>query len=119
MMKDYRKKVPDDSDDGKLSQEDQQLVEMLRSGLDALDKTVSVSEPDPAAFARQMDMNRSLIHRKFIRDLLIFLVAALSLLGAMGLALFRLPVLFVILYAAGLAFPMLLVRKEHERVREE
>lgn len=101
-----------------LSAEDQHLVDALRSNLDALDRTVSIPEPDPVAFAAQMKMHHRFIRKQFIRDLLLFLAAVFSILGGMGLMLLKLPMLFMILYAASFLFPIFLIHKERERVRE-
>lgn len=106
--------------DENLSAEDEQLVEMLHSGLDALERTVFIAEPDPAAFARRLEEQRRMLRKQFVRDLLLFLAAACSLLGVMGLMLFKMPILFMVLYGAGFLLPAILVykEKEKERVRE-
>ncbi len=100
--------------------EEQQLVGLLRSGLDALDRTVSITEPDPAVFAARLEEQRRISRRRFVRDLLLFLAASCLLLGVMGLMLFKVPTLFMVLYGAGFMLPAILAYKEKEkgRVRE-
>lgn len=102
------------------AEKEEQLAELLRSGLDALDRTVSITEPDPAAFARRLEEQRRILRKHFVRDLLLFLVAACSLLGVMGLLLFKVPMMFMVLYGAGFLLPAILAykEKEKERVRE-
>jgi hypothetical protein len=100
--------------------EEQQLAELLRSGLDTLDRTVSITEPESAAFAARLEEQRRMLRKRFVRDLLLFLAAACSLLGVMGLMLFKVPMLFMVLYGAGFLLPAILAYKEKEkgRVRE-
>lgn len=105
--------------DETLAVEEQQVVELLRTGLDALDRTVSISEPDTAAFMARLEEQRRILRKRFMRDLLLFLAAACSLLGVMGFVLFKVPMLFMVLYGAGFLLPALLYNKERERVREE
>ncbi|MNC41139.1 hypothetical protein D3C75_898910 [compost metagenome] len=104
--------------DEKLSPEDQRVVELMRAGLDALDRTFPVAEPDHAAFAAQLEKQRRIMRKLFIRDLLLFLAMVCSLIGVMGLMLFKLPSLFMVVYGAAFLLPILLALKERERVNE-
>lgn len=99
-----------------VSPEDQKLVELLRSSLDALDRVVPSAEPDPAVFAAQLEQQHRTMRKRFVRDLLLFLAVACSLLGVMGLMLFSVPSLFMAFYGAGFLLPLFLVLKEQERV---
>jgi hypothetical protein len=99
--------------------EDAELIALLQAGLDDLDKAVPVFEPSPQWIEAQLDEHEGIIRKRFIRDITLFLTAALAMLSGMAAAYFKLPSLFLLLHTIGfLSVPLVLFGKGWKKVKD-
>jgi hypothetical protein len=102
-----------------LSEEDADTIMLLRAGLEKLDVLVPVIDPDPRWLEANLVEHGKEIRRRFIRDLVLFLMMALLILTGLAAALLRLPMVFFALQGvAWLAAPAVLLANRRKRVRE-
>lgn len=98
---------------------DEELIGMLRSGLDTLDRTVPVVPPEQHRLALQLEEHEAALRKSFIRELAMFITVAVLVLAGMVAAVWRVPVLFVILQTISvLAVPAFLLSQRRKRVKQ-
>jgi hypothetical protein len=106
------------SDD--LTEAEFETVQLLRTGLEELDGFVPVMEPKLQWLEAQIEEHQSLMRRRFIRDMTVFIGVALLIIFVLISTLFRLPALFIALQAAALlAPPIFLLTLKRKRVKEQ
>lgn len=98
---------------------DEELLERLRLGLDSLDRSFPVQQPDPEWLALRLTEHAQIIRKCLIRDIMLFVAVALLILAVMAGILLKLPVLFIAIQVlSGLVIPAaLLVRLQWRRVK--
>lgn len=97
---------------------DPELIGLLRSGLDSLDRAVPFIAPRQQWLLVQLEERRRLARRGFIRDVTLFILTALFILAGLTAAYFQALSVFLLLQAAGLlALPAVLLMREWKRVK--
>lgn len=106
--------------DAMLAPEDRETIVLLNEGLERLDEWVPVLEPKTQWLELQLAEHAAALRKRFIRDLLLFLLVAAVVLTGLVAALLKLPAVFIgIQGAVLLACPILLLMKERKRVNSE
>jgi hypothetical protein len=101
-------------------QSEQELIGDLQSALDCLDDLApAAAEPQLAWITAQLEEHRTVMRRRLIRDLALFVVFALALLTGVACILLKLPALFIIMQIVSfVAIPIVLFKNQWKRVRQ-
>jgi len=108
------------NDQENLDEHDLALIESLRGDLDDLDRLAYTELPELNALAANIAEHQTAMRRKFWRDLGIFLLIALCLLGAFFAISMQIPYAFAaiqLLAAIGVPIALLLYKAARKRVK--